>query len=80
MAFAEHHLFHRLLAELKAELDELEAARRPGRPPSNREDLLKNTLHRERDEFKTGYGKLIVDGLLAGRPQLVQPTGSYVCG
>lgn len=37
------------------ELEEMEAARRPGRPPASKYLLLKNRIEKELDEFKTGY-------------------------
>ncbi|PUU73800.1 translation machinery-associated protein 16 [Tuber borchii] len=37
------------------ELCELQKARRPGRPPSAKEDSLKQSIAREMEEFRTGF-------------------------
>jgi len=37
------------------ELTRLKSERRPGRPPSTREDLLNNMLKQEEDEYKSGF-------------------------
>ncbi|KAG0130119.1 translation machinery-associated protein 16 [Tuber indicum] len=37
------------------ELSELQKARRPGRSPSTKEDLLKQNVAREIEEFRTGF-------------------------
>ena len=37
------------------ELAQLQAERRPGRPPSAREDKLKQGIAMENNEYKTGY-------------------------
>lgn len=37
------------------ELFEMRSERRPGRPPSTKEDLLKQRIDREIEEFKTGF-------------------------
>jgi len=37
------------------ELTRIKAERRPGRPPSTREDLLTNMLRQEEDEYKSGF-------------------------
>ncbi|MCJ1326366.1 hypothetical protein MMC10_003030 [Thelotrema lepadinum] len=37
------------------ELDSLKSERRPGRPPSNREDLLKQRIAAEQGEYSSGF-------------------------
>jgi len=37
------------------ELSELQKARRPGRPPSAKEDSLKQSIAQEMEEFRTGF-------------------------
>ena len=43
------------LARDEEELSQLKAERRPGRPSSNREDLLKQRMQTEEREFNAGY-------------------------
>jgi len=50
-----HALAEEYIRSYEPELNDLQAARRPGRPASTREDLLKGKIESEKKEFGVGY-------------------------
>ena len=49
---------YRYLHRNDEELSKLKKERRPGRPSSTREDMLKQKAEMERKEFETGFSRL----------------------
>jgi translation machinery-associated protein 16 len=45
----------RFISRDDEELSKLKASRRPGRPSSNRQDLLEQKINTEKKEFETGF-------------------------
>ncbi|KAL6721157.1 translation machinery-associated protein 16 [Lecanora helva] len=50
-----HELVQSYLGRHDEELAELESQRRPGRPSSTREDLLRQAMHAEHREYNSGF-------------------------
>jgi len=50
---------YRFVNQYNEEYDQQKKARRPGRPASAREDLLKATIHELKTEFQKGFCKAI---------------------